>query len=317
MYSIVIPLYNKEEYISQCISSILQQTFTEFELIIVNDGSTDNSLSVAMQFNDPRIFIINQSNKGVSVARNNGVMAAKFDYIAFLDADDWWSIHFLEHIFFLIQDFPEASIFGTQYFWVKNNHFTISLNHERKGFRGYIDYFSAYTYAWWMPLSCISVVLLKRTFHQLGGFNTNLKFGEDFDLWIRYAIQYKIAYLNEPLAFYNQDVELPNRAIGNYFLQPPESHFIFNIPYLNAMEHKSASLKRLLDGLRVRSLLPYYISGQYAYEVKSILDKVEFKQQPFFYHFIYRSPLFFVKLYFKIKKVASSLKQAICQLLRR
>ena len=95
MFTVVIPLYNKANYIEKAINSVLNQTFTEFEIIVVNDGSTDESLEKIGHFKDARLKIINQENAGVSTARNNGVKEAKYDYVAFLVADDWWDEHFL------------------------------------------------------------------------------------------------------------------------------------------------------------------------------------------------------------------------------
>jgi len=92
MFSVVIPLYNKERSVKNTIESVLNQTFQDFEVIVVNDGSTDNSLEVVKSFNDERIRIINQKNSGVSSARNRGIKEAKYEWIAFLDADDLWEI---------------------------------------------------------------------------------------------------------------------------------------------------------------------------------------------------------------------------------
>jgi glycosyltransferase involved in cell wall biosynthesis len=315
MFSVIIPVYNKAQYIDKCVKSVLAQTFSNFELLIINDGSTDNSLFIVKQFKDARIKIINQANTGVSIARNNGVRAALYDYITFLDADDWWHVRFLEKMILLIDDFPEAAIFGTQYFWVKNGYLISSINHEEAGFRGYFDYIKAYTHAWWMPLSSISVVIRKHAYWQLGGFKANLKFGEDFDLWIRFASNYKVAYLKEPLAYYNQDIEIDNRAIGGNHLYDPSSHFIFHLAYLRPFEEKSVTLKRLLDGLRVRSLLPYYLAGQYSVEVQAILAEVEFSNQPLFYRIVYHAPIALIKLFFSGKRIGSNLKQAALRLI--
>lgn len=90
MFSVVIPLYNKESSIKKTIQSVLEQSFKDFEIIIVNDGSTDNSLAVVEEINDDRIKIINQENQGVSAARNKGIEKARFDWISFLDGDDLW-----------------------------------------------------------------------------------------------------------------------------------------------------------------------------------------------------------------------------------
>ena len=90
MFSIIIPLYNKADYIAETLKSVLNQTYCDYEVIVVNDSSTDNSLEVASSFQDERIHIYTKENEGVSAARNYGIMHAKYDYIAFLDADDIW-----------------------------------------------------------------------------------------------------------------------------------------------------------------------------------------------------------------------------------
>src|SRR5690554_7052561 len=96
MFSVVIPLYNKELSINNTIQSVLNQTFQDYEIVVVNDGSTDKSLEVVKQINDFRIRIINKLNGGVSSARNRGIEESKFDWIAFLDGDDLWMENHLE-----------------------------------------------------------------------------------------------------------------------------------------------------------------------------------------------------------------------------
>lgn len=96
MFSIIIPLYNKADYIAETLKSVLNQTYCDYEVIVVNDSSTDNSLEVASSFQDERIHIYTKENEGVSAARNYGIMHAKYDYIAFLDADDIWESDYLE-----------------------------------------------------------------------------------------------------------------------------------------------------------------------------------------------------------------------------
>jgi glycosyltransferase involved in cell wall biosynthesis len=113
-FSIVIPLYNKEEYVSKTIESVLEQTFQNFEVLIVDDGSTDNSVAVVEQYTDDRIRIIRQKNQGVSAARNTGIKEAKYKLITLLDADDWWDKSFLEEMISLINKYPEVSIYSSQ-----------------------------------------------------------------------------------------------------------------------------------------------------------------------------------------------------------
>ncbi|MBT8256619.1 MAG: glycosyltransferase family 2 protein, partial [Bacteroidia bacterium] len=96
MFSVVIPLYNKEAFISTTIRSVLDQSFQDFELLVIDDGSTDDSHKIVQEFNDSRIRLKSIKNSGVSVARNFGVEKSKYDWIAFLDADDYWTSGFLE-----------------------------------------------------------------------------------------------------------------------------------------------------------------------------------------------------------------------------
>ena len=98
LISIIVPIYNAELYLHQCINSVLSQTYKRFELILIDDGSTDASLAICNNYTDTRLKVIRQENQGESVARNAGIRAATGDYIAFLDADDWWNKEFLEHM---------------------------------------------------------------------------------------------------------------------------------------------------------------------------------------------------------------------------
>lgn len=309
MFSVIIPLYNKEKYIEKAIYSVLNQTIVEFELIIVNDGSTDNGSKIVQYISDNRIRLIEQKNSGVSVARNAGVQAAKYEYIAFLDADDWWSPFFLEKMISLVLQFPDAGIYGCKYFWVKNGLEKISVNQESSNFEGYIDYFKAYLYAWWMPLSSISVVIPKKVFNKMTGFKKELKFGEDLDLWLRIALKYKVAYTNQALAFYNQDVDEIDRAIAGKKHWQMSEHVIFNLDNFKDYESKNIDLKNLLDGLRVRSLISFYLQDNYLREIHIILRNVDFSKQPMLYRFIYKAPKTIVIAYFQAKKLGSLIKQ--------
>lgn len=112
MISVVIPLYNKEHTITRTLGTVLNQTYKDFEVVIINDGSTDNGVSVIQNFStDSRIKIINQSNQGVSVARNEGVRNATYEYVAFLDGDDEWLPNYLSKMYEAIQKFPNAGLF--------------------------------------------------------------------------------------------------------------------------------------------------------------------------------------------------------------
>lgn len=308
-FSVVIPLFNKSQHIQKAVNSVLNQTFPDFEIIVVNDGSTDKSLSIVEQIKDERVKIINQPNSGVSTARNNGVKASKYDYIAFLDADDWWDEHFLEEMKVLIEKYPDAGIYGSKYDIVKFGRVRKDDVGLPDSFTdGFIDYLKTYAIRYFMPICSSAVVIKKSVFEELKGFKPQLKFGEDFDLWVRVALKYKVAYKNKSLAYFNQDVDIKNRALGGK-LWNKNTHFIFQLDYLAAEEKNIPALKELLDGLRVRSLLRYYLKAMYSKEVNEILSKVDFSKQPKQYIRAYRMPFFLVKMYYGCKQKAYLVKR--------
>src|SRR5690554_3277529 len=128
MFSVVIPLYNKELSISNTIQSVLDQTFQDFEIVIINDGSTDNSVKEVEKFDDKRIRLIHQDNQGVSAARNRGIEEARNEWIAFLDADDLWMISKLHKVQNIIKDNSNVE-------WIIHGYNVIRGN--KKSFRSY------------------------------------------------------------------------------------------------------------------------------------------------------------------------------------
>ncbi len=108
LVSIIVPIYNVEKYLEETLGSVLKQTYTNWELILIDDGSPDRSVEIAKKFlDDQRIKLISQTNQGVSVARNNGMKACKGTYIAFLDADDIWEVDKLEKQIKVLEASPE------------------------------------------------------------------------------------------------------------------------------------------------------------------------------------------------------------------
>lgn len=216
-FTVVIPLYNKERHIGRAIKSVLNQTYQKFEIIVIDDGSTDNSVNevIKIKDKDDRIRLIKQENRGVSSARNRGIDSAKYDYIGFLDADDVWKPNFLESIKKLIEEYPKAGAYATAYEMKKENGKIIpSVNFysfEEKWHGIIDDYFK---YAIKAPLiSASSVVIPKAVFNRIGKFPLGIKRGEDRDMWRRIALNYNIAYSNEICVIYFHDAD--NRACKN------------------------------------------------------------------------------------------------------
>lgn len=311
VFSVIIPLYRKEKYIEKCLRSVLEQTFRDFEVIVVDDGSKGEGLEIVKRSTDPRLKIIEQENTGVSQARNNGVREAQADLIAFLDADDWWAADFLDKMLELTLGFPDAAVYSSSYYKVKygqNVPANIGVDKDFKA--GYINYCQVYGQTFWVPVNCSFVVVRKEPFLEEGGFNPKLKFGEDFDLWLRLSLKHKFAFRNEPLAFSNQDVDTDTRAMGDK-LWKKEEHVLFNLDYLEEEEQKKPALKYLLDGLRLRSLHYFYRKKIHSAEVNRIISAVDFKKHADIYYFYYKFPFWMTSLYLKFIQSGSKLKQIL------
>ena len=195
--SVVMPLYNKEDEVASCISSVLSQSFKDFELIIVNDGSTDLSVQVVDSFKDSRISIINQQNFGVSAARNTGVRHAQSELIVFIDADDLWQQDFLATIIALRDDFPQAKWFETGYEVV---HPELERSFSKLGglFTGFQrgilpDYFSV-SICSDPPVHSSAMGVMRDALSMIGGFPVNIGSGEDLLTWARLAVRDPLAY---------------------------------------------------------------------------------------------------------------------------
>jgi glycosyltransferase involved in cell wall biosynthesis len=191
---------------------LLSHTYKDFELVIVDDGSTDNSVLEVRKFEDSRIRLIRQKNEGVSSARNKAINEAKHDYIGFLDADDAWKPNFLETIKKLIQQYPKAGAYATSYEIQREDGTIVKSLSEgsfKKNWQGLIDDYFKYSLK--APLiSASSVVIPKSVFSNIGFFPLGIKRGEDLDMWIKIALNYDIVYLNQICATYFYDTD--NRA---------------------------------------------------------------------------------------------------------
>jgi len=186
MVSVIIPLYNKEHYIESTIQSVLQQTINDFEIIIIDDGSTDNSAQKSKASNDSRIRYYYQENKGVSSARNFGIKVSKGDYITFLDADDTWRSGFLEVMIELAKQYPQESVFGV----AQENRTITTLPSGVTVVKDFCPYFYCFCTG--------SLFFRKEVFESVGFFRPDIQIGEDFDMWLRIACRYHYVYLNEP-----------------------------------------------------------------------------------------------------------------------
>lgn len=242
-FSVIIPLYNKENYIRRTIESILNQTFTDFELLIVNDCSTDNSLAIAKEFTSDKTRIIEHiENKGLAATRNTGVQQAESTYITFLDADDYWKPDFLKTIHELIVAYSEAHIFATNYEEDWNGKTLIPTNGATKlskNFSGYIDFFKLNI---GQGIYCHgSVCFHKELFEKIGFYNERIEFSEDIDFNIRANFHFKLAYSTKREMTYA--IKISNQITQNSILNKTIPDYSL---YANWEKH-SISLKKYLD----------------------------------------------------------------------
>ena len=195
LISIVIPLYNKERFIKETLDSVFNQSFPDYEIIIVNDGSTDSSVFIVNAIEDQRITVLSNQNKGVSHARNFGISKANSDLIALLDGDDLWEQNHLENLYNLYEKFPDCGLYATAYNkkYFNGEKIKASYNGLAKEYFGIIeDYFSASikdSIAW-----TSAVLIPMKTFRKVGVFDEEMRSGQDTDLWIRIALKDSIAF---------------------------------------------------------------------------------------------------------------------------
>lgn len=316
MFSIIIPLYNKAQYVRRTIESVLAQTYTDYECIIMDDGSTDGSAEVvqctmhnAECTMGEKIRLLSQPNQGVAMARNNAVREASGEYVCFLDADDWWKPTFLEEMAHLIQVYPKAGLYAANYIYYKTGKTHVALDMPT----GYVDYSKAYLQSTAMPVWTGAVAMPRRVFEETGGFPAGVRLGEDFLLWARTAMHYPVAFLNRPLAYYNNDVPTCLRATRH--LHAPEYHMTFLLETIAPEASLSTEWKRLFDHLRVNSLLDYWLSPQYHDAAKAELGKVDWAQQPRSVIRTYRTPIFLLRAKRRIRQIGSWCKQRLYKIL--
>lgn len=255
-FSIIIPLYNKENFIENTIKSVLNQSFQNFEIIIINDESTDKSETLARAFNDEKIQIYNQKNQGVSVARNLGIKKSKGKLIAFMDADDFWRPNHLQELANLYHDFPNCGIYCSRHkIRISKNYFQIPYyNKIDKSFRGIIvDYFLSnrpFRITWTSSLAVPREILEKNH-----GFTPGITNGQDLELWTKIGIKHPVAITNKTTAIYNYNI--PNSLAKNHI----NSMKLMDFEQFKLSEKENPSLKSFLDLYRIEYGLRYFVFG--------------------------------------------------------
>lgn len=193
-FSIIIPTYNRKNFLKIAINSALSQTFTDFELLVIDDGSTDKTKDLVKSLKDKRIRYIHQKHSGVSSARNKGIAASRAEWICFLDSDDRFCINKLEITYNHIKKYPEYSIFHTQEAWYRNGKLLSEKKYQKKP--------TGFVFKDVVKLCCVSpstVVIKKSVFKKCGYFDENLPACEDYDFWLRISLKFPIFLIPECL----------------------------------------------------------------------------------------------------------------------
>ena len=216
----------------------------------------------------------------------------------------------------MIDEYPDAGIYGTSYTIVnetKRKTRVANIGVEKDFAKGYINYCRVYAKTLVMPLWTGAVCMPRNVFEAFGGFPKGIKLGEDFLLWIRVALKHKVAFLNKPLSFYNQDVDVANRGVGK--LYNPKEHMLWNVDFLADEEKVIPEYKQLIDKIRISGLLPYYLSKEYNEVAKQELKKVDWKKQSKRTKQLYSYPLFVLRQREKVLRVGSRIKTFFRKLL--
>jgi glycosyltransferase involved in cell wall biosynthesis len=288
-FSVIIPLYNKADYISDCLKSALNQNFDDYEIVIVNDGSTDSSVAKVETFTSDKIKLVHQENLGVSKARNNAASCAKGTYIAFLDADDIWKPDHLETLKESILKFKDAGLYCNNYEinhngnYTKPAQFNFSLSHQPAIIDDFFKASLRDTVAW-----TSGTAISKDKFFSIGMFNSLYSTGQDLDLWIRIA-------LTEAIVFNPRITMVYNKSISNSLSKTEKNDVRFIL--LNAYkdyEDKNGSLKQYLDLKRYGLALRTKINGE-SKIYKDTLKTIDFKNLNLKQRLLLKTPTLILK----------------------
>lgn len=194
MVSVIIPTYNRLEYLARAIESVRAQTFADWELIVVDDGSDDGSAQMVEALGDPRIQLIRQPRQGVSAARNRGIQAARHPWIALLDSDDRWQPTKLERQVAVLQSEPEYRLIHSDEIWIRRGRRVNPKKIHRK--------YGGWIYHRCLPLCVISpssVLIERRLLDKVGHFDEGYPVCEDYEMWLRICCRHPVRFVDEPL----------------------------------------------------------------------------------------------------------------------
>jgi len=254
--TVVVPLYNKEEYVARALGSVLNQPFFDFELVVVDDGSTDAGATVVKRFSDPRIRLITQQNQGVSAARNRGVAEARAEYVAFLDADDAYLPKSLNTFWTLRQSFPNGRFFASAFEVISpdGGKRVRKLGFDDDRHVNLMDYLECCVHTG-SPIHPSAMMVHKPLLEKVGLFPVGQKRGEDLDTWVRLLMETPLVYCGTPLTSCWD--ALPASACVSY-----QDVYVRGNPTLELLEKMAAGeWISNSDKERVFDYLAWYMAG--------------------------------------------------------
>jgi cellulose synthase/poly-beta-1,6-N-acetylglucosamine synthase-like glycosyltransferase len=235
-FSIVIPLYNKAPYVTGTIESVLAQTFTDYELIVVDDGSSDGSADLVAAMTDQRLRLVRQANAGVSVARNRGIEQARGEWVVLLDADDWHHPRFLASLELAQKIYPQADVVATQFMSLPDREYNWPPRWPDMADHLNVELITDLPTRWMEgPTLCTGSVAIRtvRLQQMQPCFPAGESQGEDIDLWFRIAEQTPIALVRSPLLAYRTAVK------GSLTAQ--HDPMLFRYPAIQRMRRRALS----------------------------------------------------------------------------
>ena len=276
MFSVIIPAYNAEKFLHIAIKSVLEQTYQDFEIIVVDDGSADNTGSIVSMFPDTRIRYIFQENSGVSSARNTGIVNAEGSYVCFLDADDEWLPNHLEVLHCLVRAYPVCNVFFTGY---KIRLLTGEIiSHTDKLLKA-VDhpmfctdngYELLWKYGYIMHTN--SICCRKTVFEEVGYFAQGVKNGEDDDMWYRLLAYYSVAVSKEMTTIYNRE---NSRATAKTNIVQ-DWVFLDRVNTIMASrlvtEERKASLRKLLERKKLTRIRKEILNGSKKNAIRKLIQ---------------------------------------------
>lgn len=302
--SVIIPAYNCEKFIKETIGSALSQTYQNFELIIIDDGSRDNTKKIVENFNDSRIVYIYQGNSGVSVARNNGILKAKGKYIALLDHDDLWLPEKLEKQILLFDFNNKVGIVYSDSYLINSKGKIIgSIFQYSRPYRGnvlpqlFLDNF----------IPCLTTVIRRDVFEKIGFFNPKFSICEEYDLFLRIAEKYEMDFIKLPLSKYRvHDTNFSKNLILAY-----EEHIEIANMFL---DHNPTIRNILSNRVDVRMSDLYYRLGKaYFYKGDILNSRMHLNKSMLLKGIYSKSFVFYLLTFLGIKfiKINSSLVSSV------